>query len=398
MSKENTKGRFGVHGGRYIPETLMNAVIELENEYNKYKNDESFQKELNDLLKNYAGRPSRLYFAENMTKDLGGAKIYLKREDLNHTGSHKINNVLGQVLLAKRMGKKRLIAETGAGQHGVATATAAALMGMECEIFMGEEDTKRQSLNVYRMRLLGAKVHAVTVGTKSLKDAVSACMREWTRRIDDTYYVLGSVMGPHPFPTIVRDFQAVISREIKADILKYENRLPNAVIACIGGGSNAIGAFYDFIQDESVRLIGCEAAGRGLDSLDTAASINRGSLGIFHGMKSYFCQDEYGGIAPVYSISAGLDYPGIGPEHAYLHDTKRAEYVAIEDEEAVSAFEYLSRTEGIIPAIESAHAVAYARKLAPTMSKDEIIVINISGRGDKDCLSIARYRGEDVNE
>ena len=398
MSKENAKGRFGVHGGRYIPETLMNAVIELENEYNKYKNDESFQKELNDLLKNYAGRPSRLYFAENMTKDLGGAKIYLKREDLNHTGSHKINNVLGQVLLAKRMGKKRLIAETGAGQHGVATATAAALMGMECEIFMGEEDTKRQSLNVYRMRLLGAKVHSVTVGTKSLKDAVSACMREWTRRIDDTYYVLGSVMGPHPFPTIVRDFQAVISREIKADILKYENRLPDAVIACIGGGSNAIGAFYDFIQDESVRLIGCEAAGRGLDSLDTAASINRGSLGIFHGMKSYFCQDEYGGIAPVYSISAGLDYPGIGPEHAYLHDTKRAEYVAIEDEEAVSAFEYLSRTEGIIPAIESAHAVAYARKLVPTMSKDEIIVINISGRGDKDCLSIARYRREDVNE
>ena len=398
MSKENAKGRFGVHGGRYIPETLMNAVIELENEYNKYKNDESFQKELGDLLKNYAGRPSRLYFAENMTKDLGGAKIYLKREDLNHTGSHKINNVLGQVLLAKRMGKKRLIAETGAGQHGVATATAAALMGMECEIFMGEEDTKRQSLNVYRMRLLGAKVHSVTVGTKSLKDAVSACMREWTKRIDDTYYVLGSVMGPHPFPTIVRDFQAVISREIKADILKYENRLPDAVIACIGGGSNAIGAFYDFIQDESVRLIGCEAAGRGLDSLDTAASINRGSLGIFHGMKSYFCQDEYGGIAPVYSISAGLDYPGIGPEHAYLHDTKRAEYVAIEDEEAVSVFEYLSRTEGIIPAIESAHAVAYARKLVPTMSKDEIIVINISGRGDKDCLSIARYRGEDVNE
>ena len=398
MSKENAKGRFGVHGGRYIPETLMNAVIELENEYNKYKNDGSFQKELNDLLKNYAGRPSRLYFAENMTKDLGGAKIYLKREDLNHTGSHKINNVLGQVLLAKRMGKKRLIAETGAGQHGVATATAAALMGMECEIFMGEEDTKRQSLNVYRMRLLGAKVHSVTVGTKSLKDAVSACMKEWSRRIDDTYYVLGSVMGPHPFPTIVRDFQAVISREIKADILEYENRLPDAVIACIGGGSNAIGAFYDFIQDESVRLIGCEAAGRGLDSLDTAASINRGSLGIFHGMKSYFCQDEYGGIAPVYSISAGLDYPGIGPEHAYLHDIKRAEYVAIEDEEAVSAFEYLSRTEGIIPAIESAHAVAYARKLAPTMSKDEIIVINISGRGDKDCLSISRYRGEDVNE
>jgi tryptophan synthase, beta subunit len=398
MNKENTNGRFGVHGGRYIPETLMNAVIELETEYNKYKNDESFQKELDDLLRNYAGRPSRLYFAENMTKDLGGAKIYLKREDLNHTGSHKINNVLGQVLLAKRMGKKRLIAETGAGQHGVATATAAALMGMECEIFMGEEDTIRQSLNVYRMRLLGAKVHAVTDGTKSLKDAVSACMREWTRRIDDTYYVLGSVMGPHPYPTIVRDFQAIISREIKADILKYENRLPDAVVACIGGGSNAIGAFFDFIPDESVRLIGCEAAGRGLDSLDTAASINRGSLGIFHGMKSYFCQDEFGGIAPVYSISAGLDYPGIGPEHAHLHDIKRAEYVAIEDEEAVSAFEYLSRTEGIIPAIESAHAVAYARKLAPTMDKDKIIVINISGRGDKDCLSIARYRGEDVNE
>lgn len=398
MNKENTNGRFGVHGGRYIPETLMNAVIELETEYNKYKNDESFQKELEDLLRNYAGRPSRLYFAENMTKDLGGAKIYLKREDLNHTGSHKINNVLGQVLLAKRMGKKRLIAETGAGQHGVATATAAALMGMECEIFMGEEDTIRQSLNVYRMRLLGAKVHAVTDGTKSLKDAVSACMREWTRRIDDTYYVLGSVMGPHPYPTIVRDFQAIISREIKADILKYENRLPDAVVACIGGGSNAIGAFFDFIPDESVRLIGCEAAGRGLDSLDTAASINRGSLGIFHGMKSYFCQDEFGGIAPVYSISAGLDYPGIGPEHAHLHDIKRAEYVAIEDEEAVSAFEYLSRTEGIIPAIESAHAVAYARKLAPTMDKDKIIVINISGRGDKDCLSIARYRGEDVNE
>ena len=398
MNKENTNGRFGVHGGRYIPETLMNAVIELETEYNKYKNDESFQKELDDLLRNYAGRPSRLYFAENMTKDLGGAKIYLKREDLNHTGSHKINNVLGQVLLAKRMGKKRLLAETGAGQHGVATATAAALMGMECEIFMGEEDTIRQSLNVYRMRLLGAKVHAVTDGTKSLKDAVSACMREWTRRIDDTYYVLGSVMGPHPYPTIVRDFQAIISREIKADILKYENRLPDAVVACIGGGSNAIGAFFDFIPDESVRLIGCEAAGRGLDSLDTAASINRGSLGIFHGMKSYFCQDEFGGIAPVYSISAGLDYPGIGPEHAHLHDIKRAEYVAIEDEEAVSAFEYLSRTEGIIPAIESAHAVAYARKLAPTMDKDKIIVINISGRGDKDCLSIARYRGEDVNE
>lgn len=398
MNKENTNGRFGVHGGRYIPETLMNAVIELETEYNKYKNDESFQKELDDLLRNYAGRPSRLYFAENMTKDLGGAKIYLKREDLNHTGSHKINNVLGQVLLAKRMGKKRLIAETGAGQHGVATATAAALMGMECEIFMGEEDTIRQSLNVYRMRLLGAKVHAVTDGTKSLKDAVSACMREWTRRIDDTYYVLGSVMGPHPYPTIVRDFQAIISREIKADILKYENRLPDAVVACIGGGSNAIGAFFDFIPDESVRLIGCEAAGRGLDSLDTAASINRGSLGIFHGMKSYFCQDEFGGIAPVYSISAGLDYPGIGPEHAHLHDIKRAEYVAIEDEEAVSAFEYLSRTEGIITAIESAHAVAYARKLAPTMDKDKIIVINISGRGDKDCLSIARYRGEDVNE
>lgn len=296
------------------------------------------------------------------------------------------------------MGKTRVIAETGAGQHGVATATVAALMGMECEIYMGEEDMKRQALNVYRMRLLGAKVHAVTSGTATLKDAVSEAMREWTNRIDDTHYVLGSVMGPHPFPTIVRDFQAVISKEIKEQILEAEGRLPDAVIACVGGGSNAIGAFYNFIEDKDVRLIGCEAAGRGIDTADTAATISTGKLGIFHGMKSYFCQDEYGQIAPVYSISAGLDYPGVGPEHAYLHDTGRAEYVAITDDEAVDAFEFLSRTEGIIPAIESAHAIAYAMKLAPAMDKDKIIVVNVSGRGDKDCAAIARYRGEDIHE
>ncbi|MCM1307217.1 MAG: tryptophan synthase subunit beta [Butyrivibrio sp.] len=393
-----TKGRFGVHGGQYIPETLMNAVNELEEAYNRYKNDGEFNRELKELLNNYAGRPSLLYFAEKMTKDLGGAKIYLKREDLNHTGSHKINNVLGQTLLAKRMGKTRVIAETGAGQHGVATATAAALMGMECEIFMGEEDTKRQALNVYRMKLLGARVHPVTSGTATLKDAVSETMREWTKRIDDTHYVLGSVMGPHPFPTIVRDFQAVISKEIKEQMLEAEGRLPDAVLACVGGGSNAIGAFYNFIDDKGVRLIGCEAAGRGIDTSETAATVSTGKLGIFHGMKSYFCQDEYGQIAPVYSISAGLDYPGVGPEHANLHDTGRAEYVAVTDDEAVDAFEYLSRTEGIIPAIESAHAVAYAVKLAPQMPKDKIIVINISGRGDKDCAAIARYRGEDIYE
>lgn len=391
-----SKGRFGAHGGQYIPETLMNAVLELEEAYNHYKNDPEFQKELTALLNEYAGRPSRLYYAEHMTKDLGGAKIYLKREDLNHTGAHKINNVLGQVLLAKKMGKTRVIAETGAGQHGVATATAAALFGMECEIYMGVEDTKRQALNVYKMRLLGAKVHAVTTGTGTLKDAVSEAMREWTNRIEDTHYVLGSCMGPHPFPTIVRDFQAVISKEIKEQMLEKEGRLPDAVLACVGGGSNAIGAFYNFIEDKDVQLIGCEAAGRGVNTAETAATIATGRLGIFHGMKSYFCQDEYGQIAPVYSISAGLDYPGIGPEHAMLYDTGRATYVPVTDDEAVDAFEYLSRTEGIIPAIESAHAVAYARKLAPAMGKDQIIVINISGRGDKDCAAIARYRGENI--
>ena len=393
-----SKGRFGAHGGQYIPETLMNAVLELEEAYNHYKNDPEFQKELTILLNEYAGRPSRLYYAEHMTKDLGGAKIYLKREDLNHTGAHKINNVLGQVLLAKKMGKTRVIAETGAGQHGVATATAAALFGMECEIYMGEEDTKRQALNVYKMRLLGAKVHAVTTGTGTLKDAVSEAMREWTTRIEDTHYVLGSCMGPHPFPTIVRDFQAVISKEIKEQMLEKEGRLPDAVLACVGGGSNAIGAFYNFIEDKDVQLIGCEAAGRGVNTAETAATIATGRLGIFHGMKSYFCQDEYGQIAPVYSISAGLDYPGIGPEHANLYDTGRAQYVAITDDEAVDAFEYLSRIEGIIPAIESAHAIAYAMKLAPTMGKDKIIVVNVSGRGDKDCAAIARYRGEDIHE
>ncbi len=398
MAENRSKGRFGVHGGQYIPETLMNAVIELEEAYNHYKNDPEFNAELQDLFNNYAGRPSRLYFAKKMTEDLGGAKIYLKREDLSHTGAHKINNVLGQVLLAKKMGKTRVIAETGAGQHGVATATAAALMGMECEVFMGKEDTERQALNVYKMRLLGATVHPVSSGTGTLKDAVSETMREWTNRIADTHYVLGSVMGSHPFPTIVRDFQAVISKEIKEQCMAAEGKLPDAVLACVGGGSNAIGAFYHFIEDKSVRLIGCEAAGRGVDTFETAATIATGKLGIFHGMKSYFCQDQYGQIAPVYSISAGLDYPGIGPEHAWLHDTGRAEYVAVTDDEAVDAFEYLSKTEGIIPAIESAHAVAYAKKLAPTMSKDQVMVINISGRGDKDCAAIARYRGEDIHE
>ena len=394
----NRAGRFGIHGGQYIPETLMNAVIELERAYNHYKNDKAFNAELTSLFNEYAGRPSRLYFAQRMTQDLGGAKIYLKREDLNHTGAHKINNVLGQALLARRMGKTRLIAETGAGQHGVATATAAALMGMECVVFMGIEDTERQALNVYRMRLLGAEVVPVKTGTGTLKDAVSEAFREWTSRISDTHYCLGSVMGPHPFPTIVRDFQAVISREIREQVLEREGRLPDAVIACVGGGSNAIGSFYHFIEDESVRLIGCEAAGRGVDTFETAATVATGRLGIFHGMKSYFCQDEYGQIAPVYSISAGLDYPGIGPEHAYLHDTGRAEYVPVTDEEAVNAFEYLARTEGIIPAIESAHAVAHALKIAPDMPKDSIIVITISGRGDKDCAAIARYRGENIRK
>ncbi|MBQ1455398.1 MAG: tryptophan synthase subunit beta [Thermoguttaceae bacterium] len=394
----NPKGRFGIHGGQYIPETLMNALIELEEAYERYKADPEFVRELETLFNEYAGRPSRLYFAEKMTRDLGGAKIYLKREDLNHTGAHKVNNVLGQALLAKKMGKTRLIAETGAGQHGVAAATAAALMGMECVVFMGEEDTKRQALNVYRMRLLGAEVIPVTTGTATLKDAVSEALREWTKRISDTHYCLGSVMGPHPFPTIVRDFQAVISQEIKAQLLKKEGRLPDAVIACVGGGSNAIGSFYHFIPDKSVQLIGCEAAGHGIDTPETAATISTGRPGIFHGMKSYFCQDEYGQIAPVYSISAGLDYPGIGPEHAWLHDTGRAQYVPITDEEAVCAFEYLARTEGIIPAVESAHAVAYAQKIAPRMEKEKIIVITLSGRGDKDCAAIARYRGEDLHE
>ena len=393
-----SNGRFGIHGGQYIPETLMNAVLELEQAYNKYKNDPEFLAELDDLMKNYVGRPSLLYYAEKMTNDLGGCKIYLKREDLNHTGSHKINNALGQCLLAKKMGKTRVIAETGAGQHGVATATAAALLGLECEVYMGRLDCERQALNVYRMKLLGTKVHPVDTGTKTLKDAVSETFREWVSRIEDTHYVLGSVMGPHPFPTIVRDFQAVISKEIKEEMLEREGRLPDVVLACVGGGSNAIGAFYNFLDDPSVKLIGCEAAGRGIDTFETAATLSTGRLGIFHGMKSYFCQDEYGQIAPVYSISAGLDYPGIGPEHAMLFDSGRAEYVAITDDEAVDAFEYLSRTEGIIPAIESAHAVAHAIKLAPTMDKDQIMVINVSGRGDKDVAAMARYRGEDIHE
>lgn len=393
-----SKGRFGVHGGQYIPETLMNAVIELEEAYQHYKKDPEFNRELTSLFNEYAGRPSRLYYAEKMTKDLGGAKIYLKREDLNHTGSHKINNVLGQALLAKKMGKTRLIAETGAGQHGVATATAAALLGMECVVFMGEEDTKRQALNVYRMRLLGSEVIPVKTGTATLKDAVSEAMREWTSRIDDTHYCLGSVMGPHPFPTIVRDFQAVISREIKQQIMEKEGRLPDVVMACVGGGSNAMGTFYHFIENKEVKLIGCEAAGRGIDTYETAATINTGRLGIFHGMKSYFCQDENGQIAPVYSISAGLDYPGVGPEHAYLNDIKRAKYVAITDDEAVEAFEYLAKTEGIICAIESAHAVAYAKKIAKNFSKDESIIICLSGRGDKDVAAIARYKGENIYE
>lgn len=395
---DNQVGRFGVHGGQYIPETLMNAVIELESAYNHYKDDPVFTRELTKLLNEYANRPSLLYYAKKMTEDLGGAKIYLKREDLNHTGAHKINNVLGQALLAQKMGKTRLIAETGAGQHGVATATAAALFGMECEIFMGRADTERQALNVYKMRLLGAKVHPIDTGTATLKDAVNEALREWTRRISDTHYCLGSVMGPHPFPTMVRDFQAVISSEIKTQMLEREGRLPDAVIACVGGGSNAMGSFYHFIEDKNVRLIGCEAAGRGVKTKDTAATIATGRLGIFHGMKSYFCQNDYGQIAPVYSISAGLDYPGIGPEHAYLHDIGRSEYVSITDDEAVDSFEYLSKMEGIIPAIESAHAVAYAKKIAGQMTKDKILVVTISGRGDKDCAAVARFRGEQIDE
>uniref|UniRef100_UPI003FEDB36E tryptophan synthase subunit beta n=1 Tax=Dialister hominis TaxID=2582419 RepID=UPI003FEDB36E len=392
------EGRYGVHGGQYVPETLMNAVLEVEEAYEKYKNDPDFNKELDDLNRNYTGRPSLLYYAKKMSEDLGGAKIYLKREDLNHTGAHKINNVLGQALLAKRMGKTRIIAETGAGQHGVAAATAAALFGMECEVFMGKEDTERQALNVYRMRLLGAKVHPVTSGTMTLKDAVSETLREWTRRLDDTYYIMGSAVGPHPFPMIVRDFQAIISKEARAQILEAEGKLPAAVLACVGGGSNAIGTFYHFIPDEGGRLIGCEAAGRGIHTGKHAATLTMGTEGIFHGMKSYFVQDEYGQIAPVYSVSAGLDYPGVGPEHSYLKDIGRAEYVPITDDEAVDAFEYLSKTEGIIPAIESAHAVAEAIKLAPTMKKDDIMIICISGRGDKDVAAMARYRGVDIHE
>ncbi len=393
-----SKGRFGQHGGQFIPETLMNAINELEEAYNFYKNDAAFLAELDELNRKYIGRPSLLYYAEQMTKDLGGAKIYLKREDLNHTGSHKINNAIAQVLLAKKMGKTRVIAETGAGQHGVATATAAALMGMECEVFMGKEDTDRQALNVFRMELLGTKVHAVTSGTQTLKDAVNETLREWTNRMEDTHYVMGSVMGPHPFPTIVRDFQSIIGKEVREQILEDEGKLPDMLIACVGGGSNAMGLFYDFIEDTSVKLVGCEAAGQGIDTDKNAATIATGRVGIFHGMKSYFCQDEYGQIAPVYSISAGLDYPGIGPEHSALHDAKRAQYVSITDDESVEAFEYLSRMEGIIPAIESAHAVAYARKVAPTMGKDQIIVINLSGRGDKDVAAIARYKGEEIYE
>ncbi|MCH5344422.1 MAG: tryptophan synthase subunit beta [Acetatifactor sp.] len=393
-----SEGRYGIHGGQYISETLMNELIRLEEAYEHYKKDPEFNAELNKLLNEYAGRPSLLYYAEKMTKDLGGAKIYLKREDLNHTGSHKINNVLGQALLAKKMGKTRLIAETGAGQHGVATATAAALLGMECEIFMGREDTERQALNVYRMELLGAKVNAVTTGTMTLKDAVNDAMREWSNRVDDTHYCLGSVMGPHPFPMIVRDFQSVISREAKEQILKAEGKLPAAVVACVGGGSNSIGMFYNFIEDKEVELIGCEAAGKGIDTDQHAATIAKGSIGIFHGMKSYFCQNEYGQIAPVYSISAGLDYPGIGPEHAYLHDIGRAKYVPVTDDEAVDAFEYLSKMEGIIPAIESAHAVAQVRKIAKNYSPDQSIIVCVSGRGDKDVAAIARYRGVDIHD
>lgn len=393
-----SKGRFGQHGGQFIPETLMNAVNELEAAYEKYIHDEAFLAELNELNRTYTGRPSLLYYAGKMTEDLGGAKIYLKREDLNHTGSHKINNALGQALLAKKMGKTRVIAETGAGQHGVATATAAALLGLECEVYMGKEDTDRQALNVFRMELLGARVHPVTSGTQTLKDAVNETLREWTNRVEDTHYVLGSVMGPHPFPTIVRDFQSIIGKEVKSQLMEAEGKLPDMLIACVGGGSNAMGLFYDFIDEPGVALVGCEAAGHGVDTDKNAATIATGSLGIFHGMKSYFCQDEYGQIAPVYSISAGLDYPGIGPEHASLHDTGRAQYVPVTDDEAVDAFEYLSRMEGIIPAIESAHAVAYARKIAPTMGKDQVIVINLSGRGDKDVAAIARYKGVEIYE
>lgn len=392
------EGMYGEFGGQFVPETLMNAVIELDRAYSRLSKDPDFLREVDDLNHRYTNRPSPLYYADRMTKDLGGAKIYIKREDLNHTGSHKINNVIGQCVLARRMGKTRVIAETGAGQHGVATATLAAYFGMECEVFMGAKDVERQALNVYRMELLGAKVHPVTSGTGVLKDAVNETLREWTNRVEDTHYVIGTVMGPHPYPKMVCDFQSVIGREVRSQMMEAEGRVPDCLVACVGGGSNAIGLFHEFVDDPGVRMIGCEAGGKGVETGQHAATMTKGTTGIFHGMKSLFCQDAYGQIAPVYSISAGLDYPGIGPEHAYLKSIERAEYVPINDDQAVSAFEYLSRTEGIIPAIESAHAVAYARELAPTMSKDDIMVINLSGRGDKDVAAIARYRGRDLHE
>ncbi len=392
------KTTFGAFGGQYIPEILMTEIHKLEVCYEQCKHDAQFQKELNDLYVNYANRPSLLYEAKRMTKDLGGPKIYLKREDLNHTGAHKINNCIGQALLARRMGKTRLIAETGAGQHGVAAATIAAFFGMECEIFMGEIDTERQALNVYRMELLGAKVNVVKTGSRVLKDAVNAAMQNWASRCEDTHYLIGSTMGPAPFPEMVRDFQSVIGSEARQQMLEKEHRLPDAVFACVGGGSNAMGTFYPFIEDKEVRLIGCEAGGKGIDTPYHAATMQKGVPGVFHGMKSIFCQDGHGNIAEVYSISAGLDYPGVGPEHAYLRDTGRAEYIPITDEEAVDAFEYLARTEGIICAIESAHAVAGAMKMASGMTKDQTILITVSGRGDKDVAAIARYRGKDLHE
>jgi tryptophan synthase beta chain len=392
------KGRYGEFGGQYASETLMNAISKLEKAFEKYKDDEEFIKELNFYHKQYTGRPSLLYYAEKMTKDLGGAKVYLKREDLNHTGAHKINNVIGQCLLAKRMGAKKVIAETGAGQHGVATATFAAVLGLECDVYMGEEDTKRQSLNVFRMELLGAKVHPITSGTGTLKDATNEAMRVWCANPEDTFYVIGSAMGPHPYPAIVKHFQSIISKETKQQLMEMEGRLPDAVMACVGGGSNAIGMFADFIDEPSVKLYGAEAAGDGVDTERHAATITKGTLGVFHGMKSLFLQDKGGNIMPVYSISAGLDYPGIGPEHANMAKSGRAEYYPITDKEAVDAFVYLSRMEGIIPAIESSHAIALARKIVPTMKKDEIIVICLSGRGDKDVYSVAKYLGKDIAE
>lgn len=385
------KGRYGRFGGQYAPETLMNALIELERSYEAAKGDAAFREELEFYLREYAGRPSLLYFAGKMTKDLGGARIYLKREDLNHTGSHKINNVLGQVLLAKRMGKTKVIAETGAGQHGVATATAAALFGMECQVYMGSEDVKRQSLNVFRMKLLGAGVTEVSSGTGTLKDATNEAMRQWAAGVRDTFYVIGSVMGPHPYPMMVRDFQKIIGEETRRQILEKEGRLPDCLVACVGGGSNAMGLFHSFIEDRQVELIGVEAAGEGVDTLKHAATITKGSVGVLHGMKSYFLQDGEGQIMPVHSISAGLDYPGIGPEHAYLYDSGRASYVSATDKEAVEAFRYLTRTEGIIPALESSHALAHVIRLAPTMEEDKIIVVNLSGRGDKDVNTVAAY-------